>query len=545
MKYPTIQSWALTQMNRSLGVTLLLGVLALLQSGFCRAATFEECVYPSPIFDGQTHFSDAVVVGDPGSKALMHPFHPSLCQSLDDRSCSASAYVVPGDHVQAARRCGAWVYAKFLGKRHTTLGWIDAERLSDSPADSVTSQTPVDVTKAPNCTHDTLWFAYEGRFSASSGELIAVHARNPMLCTEPAAGFCGVITSIKPGPTTYYSDQCGDWVYASSMGMGSEGGATGWVDARNVVPLVPSTQPPNRTARQWQQDALYKAVVADDSDEIRQLVASGRDLNKPIDMGFPESVGQFTFLILSTAIEQRNVHMVRLLLSLGANANGGCMFGAVANNLGGAPVYITTAPHHLTDITNNLEIAKVLIESGADVNCGKGIPIRWAAGEGGPVDDALLKLLIAAHADVNVGEGAPLAAAISRNNVEGVELLLAAGAKPHLGIKEPLLLALDWYRADPAMILTLLNAGADANYREPDYTWISPRTGEEFQAQTVLTIAAEKGYLEVVKILFDHGADPLKPRQDGLLPAAVAEKAGHRDVAALIGKYAGRHTNDR
>jgi ankyrin repeat protein len=518
-------------MDRSIIGTLVLAALTLLQSGFCRGATFEECVYPTPAFDSHAPSSDAVVVGDPGSRALMHPVHPGLCKSPNDRFCNGRAYVVPGDHVQTVRRCGAWVYAKYLGESHKTVGWIDVGQLSEAPSDSAASQKPVDVTRAPMCTHDRLWIAHDGRFSASPGELIAVHARNPILCTEPAAGLCGVITLIKPGPTTYYSEQCGDWVYASYRGVGSEGGATGWVDSRNVVPLLPPPQPPKRTPTDWpyEHDPLYRAVMADNLDQIRQIVASGRNLNTLIDAGLPRSSGPYKFLILSTAIEQGKVNAVRLLLSLGADPNGrdpntSCLLAAAANNL---------------------EIAKALIEAGADVNCGgQGWPLKWAAGNVRPIDVAFLKLLIAAHADVNVDTGAPLGEAISRNNVEGAELLMTAGASPRLGGRPPLLQALDSYGFDPAMILVLLTAGADANYREPDYYWES-KSGEVFQAETVLTIAAEKGYFEVVRILLDHGADPLKPRQDGLLPAAVAGKAGHRDVAALIEKYAGRHTSDR
>ena len=65
------------------------------------------------------------------------------------------------------------------------------------------------------------------------------------------------------------------------------------------------------------------------------------------------------------------------------------------------------------------------------------------------------------------------------------------------------------------MIIVLLRAGADADYREPDDDWVSPKTGDVVPAQTVLTAAAENGYFEVVRILLEHGADPLKPRHDG------------------------------
>jgi ankyrin repeat protein len=187
-------------------------------------------------------------------------------------------------------------------------------------------------------------------------------------------------------------------------------------------------------------------------------------------------------------------------------------------------------------------MARHAVES-ADVNCGKwGWPLKRAAGHVESTDLAFLKLLIAAHADMNIDDGAPLREAIAMNNVEGAELLLAAGANPN--IERPLfMVALDEYGAhwDPTMIILLLGAGADANYREPYGDWVNPQTGDVTPAQTVLTAAAENGYLEIVRILLEHGADPLKPRHDGQLPAGVAKKAGHLDVAALIEKYAPQH----
>jgi len=154
-----------------------------------------------------------------------------------------------------------------------------------------------------------------------------------------------------------------------------------------------------------------------------------------------------------------------------------------------------------------------------------------------------VRQLIAAHADVDADKGAPLLAAIGRNNVEGAELLLAAGANPNRvsnpDAGPPLLLAMADYEShwDPTMILVLLKAGADPNYREPNHEYITS-SGEVIEAETLLTLAARKGDLEVVRILLEDGANPLAARQDGLRPGAVAELNRHADVAALIEKYA-------
>ena len=522
-------------MDRSTVGTPILLLLALFRSALCHGGTFDECVYPAPAFDGHSPFSYALVVGDPGSRAPIHPVHPDLCKSPNEGLCGSRSYVVTGDQVQTARRCGAWVYGRYFGGSHETVGWIAAAQLSEAPVDAVTSQKTIDVTRAPMCAHDRLWAAHDGRFAAAPNELIAVHARNPVLCSEPAAGLCGVIKLIRPGPTTYYSEPCGDWVYASYRGVGSEGGATGWVDRRNVVPLSAPPQPPQRISASWpyEHDPLYRAVLADDGDQVRQIVAAGRDLNVPIDAGLPKSAGPYAFLILSTAIDQGKADMVRLLLSLGANPN--------------ARDPRPGRSCHLAAAAGKPEIEDALIHAGADVNCGKwGLPLKDAVGAAGPIDIAFLKTLIAAHADVNIDGGSPLKAAIDRNNVEGAELLLAAGADPNLG-SPPLMDALAWYGEhwDPTMIIVLLRAGADANYREPDDDWVNPKTGDVVPAQTVLTAAAENGYFEVVRILLEHGADPLKARHDGQVPAEVAKKAGHRDVAALIEKSGGRRASNR
>ena len=520
--------------------SILIAVFALFKFTACRASTLEECVYPRPIFDKDALDSPAVaVVGQPGSKAPIHPVHPSLCSLGDSALCGGKAYVIPGDRVRLARRCGGWVYAEYSGKQRRTAGWVDVMQVSGPlpPDRLIVSQGEVAVTEAPMCTHHWLWATHDGRFASSSGQSIAVHARNPQLCTEPDAGLCGKITLVKPGKTTYYSEPCGAWVYVSPRDNESAA-ATGWVAAGAVVPSSPQVQISKPTPTDWpyEHDALYKAVMADDKDQVRKIVASGRNLNVPIDAGLPASFGPYSFLILTAAIKQGKVDMVSLLLSLGADPNArdpdpgiSCLLAAAAENPG---------------------IANAMIHAGADVNCGtRGWPLKWAAGNLRPVDVGFLRTLIAAHADVNIDGGAPLKQAIDRNNVEGAELLLAAGAKanpvadPYLGAGQvPMFLAISNYEAhwDPTMTIVLLNSGADPNYVYPDLPDSRPDDSAVVRSigQSPLTFAAEKGYFEVVRILLQHGADPQRSRPDGQLPAALAEKRGYWEVAALIENYA-------
>lgn len=513
----------------------LLAALALQVFATCGAATLDECLQPLPKFSGDARQPDVAVIGVPGSKAILHPVHPALCRSPEAGLCASKVYVIPGDHVDATRRCGSWVYVRYTGKRTASYGWIRADQLVKDLPDSETSQSPVDGTKVPQCDHSHNWATHDGRFVASAGQTITVRSRNPLLCSEPNAGLCGITVKVRAGATTYYSDVCGSLVYVSPRDEKlSEWTAVGWVDSRNVTPLTTSThgfstQPAPDLP--FSADPLYDAVIANDLDKVRAIVVSGRNLNVPI-VGSPRAAATGSFSILSTAIRQGHPEMVRLLLSLGADPN-----------LRNPNLAVGCA---LASAAESPDVAAALLQGGADPNCrsdaAPGLPLKWAAGNVRPADVTFLKILIAAHADVNIDNGAPLKQAIYINNVEGAALLLAAGADPNLGTPVPLMSAIGAYQGnlDPTMTRMLLKAGANPNYREPGQGFISPRTGELIPAETVLTKAAETGYLELVRLLLEGGSNPRQTREGGSLPDVVALQSGHRDVAALIEQYAVR-----
>jgi ankyrin repeat protein len=53
-------------------------------------------------------------------------------------------------------------------------------------------------------------------------------------------------------------------------------------------------------------------------------------------------------------------------------------------------------------------------------------------------------------------------------------------------------------------------------------------------ADRLLAEAVRSGRLEVVRLLVDHGCDPLRPLHDGLLPVDLAEREGHACIAEFL-----------
>jgi len=173
-------------------------------------------------------------------------------------------------------------------------------------------------------------------------------------------------------------------------------------------------------------------------------------------------------------------------------------------------------------------------------------------------------LLVEHGADVNAqmaGETA-LRRTLQDNNVDVARYLLDAGADPNVGRVNygyqsgdtVLMAAIGWYglTLDPTMLRLLLEHKADVNFHNAaaydarcDGTTKGSSGACVWAGQTALTRAAMDGSLTVVKMLLQFGADPVRPRSDGVLPAELAREYGHPDVAAVIEEYARRGSSNR
>ena len=240
-------------------------------------------------------------------------------------------------------------------------------------------------------------------------------------------------------------------------------------------------------------------------------------------------------------------------------------------------------------------VAVVLLDAGAEIEIRDledgNTPLINAAFE--PLSLSLLSELVARGADVNAAAGrdgrSPLMAAVARGNRGAVEILLAAGAAVEAVDR-------DGYRAlhfaamtgesalisvliragaavepraergDTALglaaaqsqvdaVLALLSAGADPD--APGRDGLPPlhraamaggtgaalallsngadvNLADEASGNTALMLAANRGFVDLVRLLLDQGADVRIRAKDGWTALQAAEMIGDNETAALL-----------
>ncbi len=224
---------------------------------------------------------------------------------------------------------------------------------------------------------------------------------------------------------------------------------------------------------------LLDMVRQNDTLAVQKLIAEGADVNVQDDM--------MGYTPLNLAVNQKNATMVKILLRGGANINHRDKI------YGYTPLMSALS-------TNCEDIARMLIEEGAD--------IRLKSNNG-----ATALILAAMH---------------SR---EMVELLLAKGADIHArsdngsGVFTNCVMGIISGRVGPDLAEYLLSKGADID---------EMNTTSYYQGYTPLFWAVEDNNVKLVKLLILHGAKVNAKAGNGKTPLSLATEKGFEEITKLL-----------
>lgn len=268
---------------------------------------------------------------------------------------------------------------------------------------------------------------------------------------------------------------------------------------------------------------LFVAVNHNSTNAVKVLLNYGADPNLDT-KGFPAIV----------RASGRDSIIVELLLTHGADPNlvtkkfEYSALGLAVGNKTSTFERLSDSGGYSGSFPNTLKTVKALIKSGADVNHidkFKSTPLRTAIRVG---NYEVARLLLENGADVNQRVDDSTSIGIQRGNtilmnaiwwhelhknMETIKLLLLSGANPN-----------------------------DANALDYD-EWCDTNTSGkcDWQGYTALTFSVNRGYRDVVALLLEYGADLAATRTDGESAIDIAKSNNDEEMVELLIKHQSNH----
>jgi len=216
----------------------------------------------------------------------------------------------------------------------------------------------------------------------------------------------------------------------------------------------------------------------------------------------------------AVAIEDDDLDKVRALLDSGLSADTHIDYG---DNF--------ETPLMKAARSGTVEIARLLLDRGADVNARDGEQTTALEAAISRDQTAMVALLLERKADpnsVNKYMQSALSNAAAAGNLEVTEMLLKAKAKPELPglVLTPMMFGA--FAGNTDLIRLLARYGANVNYASKD-------TG-----QSALTSAITAGKPEAVAVLIELGANVNQKAPDGDTPLKMAKNGDQDDVVAML-----------
>lgn len=235
------------------------------------------------------------------------------------------------------------------------------------------------------------------------------------------------------------------------------------------------------------QTALMWAAAEDNADAVTALIEAGADIEARSSSGLTP---------LLFAVREGQIEAARALLAAGADVNAG-----INNRTASTGSYTPAASGHtsplvLAIINAHYELARLLLESGADANA----------------PDARGSALHALAWIRRPGSGRPPIQTGTLDSLDLVRALLDRGADPNAQV---------YWNEIPFEV--------DLGIVKPPPNISVGRNFISFVGATPFYLAAKHADLELMRLLVDHGADPLTPTDQGVTPLMAAAGLGFWD----------------